>query len=263
MKHSFFLSILTALIVLTVLTLSACATREPALKSAQMQEDIQKFSESGVGFSEQTLVEDQTLKAWLPYILSPGKDKTQYTLKKYQGKMVIHADASASASGLMVPLKPRSVEGQDLVWEWKALGHLEKADNSKSYTDDAPLRIMLAFDGDKSKLSLRDQMAFELAQMMSGREMPYATLMYVWSGKKYDGLYIANRYTSRLKMIVVDSGSEHVGEWRKHRRNIEKDYKEVFQEEPGKLIGVGILTDTDNTKSFVEAIYGDIEIQRR
>jgi len=248
------------------LFISACTTTSTTSSAisgdTKHQEDVNKFSMVDTQDKQILVSEDHSLPGWFPWTLTPNKNKTSYTLKRYQGKTVIHADADASASGLMVPLKPRTVEGKELIWEWKALGHIESADNTQGHTDDAPLRIMLAFDGDKSKLSLRDQMAFELAHLISGQEMPYATLMYIWSSKAHETPILTNKYTSRLKMIIVDSGDEHVGQWRKHQRNIEKDYREAFQEKPGKLIAVGIMTDTDNTKSLVKAIYGDIEIKR-
>jgi len=244
------------------LLISACATTSSTSSNTKNQEDVNKFSLVDTQGKEILVNEDHSLPGWFPWSLTPNKNKTNYTLQRYQGRTVIHADADTSASGLMVPLKPRAVEDKELIWEWKALGHIESADNTQGHTDDAPLRIMLAFDGDKSKLSLKDQMAFELAHLISGQEMPYATLMYIWSSQIHETPIISNKYTSRLKMIVVDSGDEHVGEWRKHQRNIEKDYREAFQEPPGKLIAVGIMTDTDNTKTFVKAIYGDIEIKR-
>jgi hypothetical protein len=244
------------------LFMSACATTSSTSSNTKHQEDVKKFSLVDTQGKEIEVNEDHTLPGWFPWSLTPSKNKTSYTLQRYQGRTVIHADADASASGLMVPLKPRPVEGKELIWEWKALGHIESADNTQGHTDDAPLRLMLAFDGDKSKLSLKDQMAFELAHLISGQEMPYATLMYIWSSKAHETPILTNKYTSRLKMIIVDSGDEHVGQWRKYQRNIEKDYREAFQEMPGKLIGVGIMTDTDNTKSLVKAIYGDIEIKR-
>ena len=249
--------------ILSILGLSACTTTAPTTQGIAHQEDVKKFSQVPPPEEYIPIKSNQSLPGWFPWTLTPNKNKTSYSLKKYQGKTVIHADADSSASGLMVPLKPRTVEGKELIWEWKALGHIEKADNSQGSTDDAPLRLMLAFDGDKSKLSLKDQMAFELAHLISGQEMPYATLMYIWSSQKQEMPIITNKYTSRLKMIVVDSGEEHIGQWRRHQRNIEKDYREAFQEAPGKLIAVGILTDTDNTKSLVKAIYGDIEIKRK
>ena len=122
---------------------------------------------------------------------------------------------------------------------------------------------MVAFDGNKSKLPLKDRLAFEIASLISGQEMPYATLMYIWAGKGEVDSIITNTNSARIKMIVVDSGWEAVGEWRKHQRDLTADYKAAYGEAPGNLIGVGILTDTDNTRSEVKAFYGDIEIMRR
>jgi Protein of unknown function (DUF3047) len=248
---------------LATLLLSACVSTSSPPKVENELEDIQKFSQVKMVEDIEPVQEKIPLLGWYPWTLTPSKNKTQYSLRRYQGKTVIHADANSSASGLMVPLKPRTIFGKEIIWEWKALGHIADADNSQGHTDDAPLRLMLAFDGDKSKLSLRDQMAFELAHLISGQEMPYATLMYIWSSIHHEKEIIPNKYTSRLKMIIVDSGDEHIGEWRKHRRNIEEDYRNAFQEAPGKLIAVGIMTDTDNTKSLVKAIYGDIEIKKK
>ena len=44
------------------------------------------------------------------------------------------------------------------------------------------------------------------------------------------------------------------------RRNAFDDFRKAFGEEPGMLIGVGVLTDTDNTGESVEAWYGDIRL---
>jgi len=135
--------------------------------------------------------------------------------------------------------------------------------NADQQNDDAPLRIMVAFDGNKSTLSLKEKMNFELANFISGQEMPYATLMYIWSGKTPVDTILDNARTSRIKMIVVDSGQEHLGEWRLHERDLSADYQKAYGEAPGKIIGVALLTDTDNTHSETRAYYGDIELIRK
>lgn len=243
--------------------MNGCTTTyQPATISTE-QEELIKFSQMPVSTKGGKLDHEYTLSGWYPWTVTPAKNKTTYTLQRYQGKTVIHADANTSASGLMAPLKPKPVVGKELIWEWKALGHIEAADNAQGHTDDAPLRLILAFDGDKKSLSLKDQMAFELAHLISGQEMPYATLMYIWASQKHNNKILGNKYTSRLKMIVVEEGDEHVGEWRKYQRDIEQDYRAAFQESPGRLTAIGIMTDTDNTKSLVKAIYGDIAIKRK
>jgi hypothetical protein len=43
-----------------------------------------------------------------------------------------------------------------------------------------------------------------------------------------------------------------------YERDIRADYRKAFGEEPGRLIAVGIMTDTDNTKSTAQAWYGPV-----
>ncbi|MFM6923226.1 MAG: DUF3047 domain-containing protein, partial [Polynucleobacter victoriensis] len=43
---------------------------------------------------------------------------------------------------------------------------------------------------------------------------------------------------------------------------LSKDFRAAFNEMPGKVVGLGLLTDTDNTKTQVDAIYGDIELSK-
>jgi len=61
-------------------------------------------------------------------------------------------------------------------------------------------------------------------------------------------------------MLVAESGAANVGKWVSYQRNIVDDYVKVFGEPPGRLLAVGVLTDTDNTEEQVEAWYGDIHL---
>jgi hypothetical protein len=200
---------------------------------------------------------------WNFYRIAPFKKNTVYRLENYQGKTVLSANSKTSASGLAVKLRPRQASNLLLQWEWKALNPIVNADNADGYADDAPLRILVAFDGNKSKLPLKEKMTFEMANLISGQEMPYATLMYIWSGKSPVDTIITNAHTSRIKMIVVDSGWDNLGQWHKHQRDLAADYKRAYGEAPGEVIGIALLTDTDNTKSETRAFYGDIELIRK
>jgi len=200
---------------------------------------------------------------WNFYRIAPYKKNTVYRLENYQGRTVLSANSKTSASGLAVKLRPRQANNLWLQWEWKALSAIPEADNAERYHDDAPLRILVAFDGNKSKLSLKEKMNFEMASLISGQEMPYATLMYIWSGKSPVDTIINNAHTSRVKMIVVDSGWDNLGAWHKHQRDLATDYMRAYGEAPGEVIGIALLTDTDNTKSETRAIYGDIELIRK
>ena len=200
---------------------------------------------------------------WNFYRIAPNKKNTIYRLENYQGRTVLSANSKTSASGLAVKLRPMQASNLLLKWEWKALAAIPEADNTERSNDDAPLRIMVAFDGDKSKLPLREKLNFEMAHLLNGQELPYATLMYIWSGKSPVNTIIDNALTTRIKMIVVDSGWDNLGNWHQHQRDLAVDYQLAYGEAPGQIIGVALLTDSDNTKSEARAIYGDIELIRK
>jgi len=42
--------------------------------------------------------------------------------------------------------------------------------------------------------------------------------------------------------------------------NYYQDYKDFFGEEPGEVVGIAVLTDSDGTKSIAEADYDDFSL---
>lgn len=61
-------------------------------------------------------------------------------------------------------------------------------------------------------------------------------------------------------MIAVKSGSVHVGQWVVERRDILKDYRRIFGQDPPKAGAIAIMTDTDNTGEKAVAYYGPMRI---
>ena len=104
-------------------------------------------------------------------------------------------------------------------------------------------------------------MLMETAHMLTGQELPYATLMYVWENRFGPETLLHSAFTGQVKMIVVGTGWDRIGTWKTFQRNYVDDYRRAFGAEPGRLVGVGIMTDTDNTGEAVEAFYGDIVLK--
>ena len=75
------------------------------------------------------------------------------------------------------------------------------------------MRVVLEFDGDKSKLSFSDRSTIAAGKLLSGRELPYATLMYIWSNKEPVGKIVPNPRSARIQMVVASSGAAGVGAW--------------------------------------------------
>ncbi|MEP1705203.1 MAG: DUF3047 domain-containing protein, partial [Marinobacter sp.] len=50
------------------------------------------------------------------------------------------------------------------------------------------------------------------------------------------------------------------GEWVTVERDIVADYRKAFDREPPKLVGVAIMSDSDNTGASATAWYGDVSL---
>jgi len=201
--------------------------------------------------------------AWQPLIITRAKKPTEYRLVADAGVTVLHAHAAASASLLMHALDLDPDQQPWLTWKWKVDRHIKGADNRYRDTEDAPVRIVLAFDGDKDDLPFSEQILFETGRLVTGRELPYATLMYIWEKKAPVGSVIAHTRTGQLKMVVAASGPRGLGQWRQLSRNFVDDYRRAFGKKPGRLIGIGVMSDTDNTGDTVDAWYGDIRLSQQ
>ena len=101
----------------------------------------------------------------------------------------------------------------------------------------------------------------DLTEALTGEPLPYATLMYVWCNACPPESVIVNPRTDRVRKLAVESGPTHLGQWRSYRRDVKADFEKAFGEPPGALLGLAIMTDTDNTRSTTRAWYGAIRLQ--
>lgn len=187
----------------------------------------------------------------------PGKTPNQFAYLTLDGRPAVAVQSKAAVSVLrqLVQVEPEQLAS--LRFSWRKLALIADANMALRDKDDA-LRIVLAFDGDRSRLSARDQMMSELALTLTGEEMPYATLMYVWCNQREVGSVITNPRTDRIRKLVLESGGAGLGQWLDYERDIRADYRRVFGEEPGRLMAVGLMTDTDNTRGSALTWYGPV-----
>lgn len=196
---------------------------------------------------------------WIAWSL-PGKRPTDYRHDHLDGRRVVIAEASGSASMLRRRLRIEAGALQRVRFAWRVDELVEGADLSDRDIADAPVRVVLAFDGDMSRLPMRDRMKAELAATLTGELPPYATLMYVWDNHAALESVIPGGRSDRVRKIVVDRGTAQVGAWRLHERDVRADFRRAFGEEPGPLVGMGLMTDADNTGGRARALYGEIEL---
>jgi hypothetical protein len=190
----------------------------------------------------------------------PGKLATEYSLVRLNNRNKLKANAQASASMLRQDLHIEPERLNALSFSWQIQELIADADMSQRETEDSPVRLVLAFDGDRSQFSAKNAMLSELSHAVSGKPMPYATLMYVWCNKRPVNSVIHNPRTDRIRKIVIESGPQRVNQLISYQRNIKADFEKAFGEAPGALIGIAIMTDTDNTRSHAQAWYGPISL---
>lgn len=195
---------------------------------------------------------------WRHKPLSKLKNDTVYAVVQEEGRTVLKASADAAASAYVATFSAAMEASGRLAWRWKTDALVENADNRDKRREDAPLRVMLAFDGDRAGLPDAERKRFERAKKLFGAELPYALLMYIWSDHVPVGTVIPSAHSSQVKMVVVASGAQGLGQWQPLERRIAEDYRRAFGTAPGPLLGVAVMTDTDNTRGKATGYYADI-----
>lgn len=193
----------------------------------------------------------------------PAKRKTQFTHTFHDGRQAVKATANSSVSMFRRQVRISAQELGALKFSWNVPGLIQAADMAQRELDDSPVRLVLSFEGDRSQFSNKNRMLSELSLALTGEELPYATLMYVWSNKHPTNEVITNPRTDRIRKMVVESGAGNLGKWLDYERDIRADFIKAFGEEPGALTGIALMTDTDNTQTKATAWYGPVSLKAK
>jgi hypothetical protein len=259
-----------SLAILAALVATSCATVPELPPAAALAPPATRdFGLSGhdagapqvAAFSTASL--DTLPPAWKPYRLARFKKPTEYRLVPLEGTVALQATADASASGLRHEVVADLYEYPWLTWKWKVPELNPEANNTLAQVEDSPARIVVAFAGDREQLPAAEQINYDMLKAMSGNELPYATIMYIWENNLPEGAIIPHHLTTRIKMIVAGSGRKDLDTWHEERVNVLEDYRRAFGEEPPHVKAVGVMSDSDNTGAHTVAYYGDIRFLKR
>ena len=200
---------------------------------------------------------------WEPFYFKNIKRHTDYRLVEEDGQVVVKAVSDGSASGLKRKITIDPKEYPIVQWRWKVANILKKANIYEKQGDDYPARIYITFKDDSANLGFFEKTKYKIARMLYGEYLPQAAINYVWASSAPVGLVMANSYTDRVMMMVVESGAKNLNRWINEERDIYADYRNTFRKEPPMISGVAIMTDTDNTGESATAYYGDIQFHKR
>lgn len=175
------------------------------------------------------------LAGWQEHVF---KGKTRYQFASSEGKTVLAARSSKSASGYLLR-KPgvKAATHPLLRWSWKITQPVAGENPDQKAGDDFAARVYVVFPG---------RFFWQTR-----------AICYVWSGVMAPGTFRPSPFSKNVVNVAV-AGAGDAGHWRIEERNYVADFKRYFGGEPPNPEAIGIMTDSDNTGGEAEAWYGDI-----
>lgn len=189
---------------------------------------------------------------------------TRFDITSIDRQKVLRVQTDGSYGNLVHTLPGvKAPEKTLLRWRWRLDQPLLHADLRQRRSDDTPLKVCLLFDLPAASLGFVDRSLLAMARSVSGEKLPSATLCYVWDHLLPAGTLLNNAYTSRVRMLVLDSGDKTLEQWVSHERDVAADFKLAFGREHHslpKLDGILVGADADNTGGHSLAYVGDVTL---
>ena len=207
-------------------------------------------------FSTITSLED----GWEPMEFPKIDRHSRYQLTDDDGEQVVKATTDNSASGLIARVSVEPGDSLILRWRWKVSNVYEQGNARRKEGDDYAARIYVAFEFEPDEAGFFERAKRKTVEVVFGEELPGNALNYIWANRLPVGEIIANPFTDTTMMVAVNSGTANTGEWVTVERDIVADYRKAFGREPPKLVGVAIMSDSDNTGASATAWYGDVRL---
>jgi rSAM/selenodomain-associated transferase 2 len=206
---------------------------------------------------------DAVPPGWHPITFRTVARHTRYAVVPEPAGWVLRAESQAAASGLYRPLDLDPRVYQEIAWRWKIARVLERSDPTRKAGDDYPARVYVAFRYEPGREGVWERTKFEFYRALYGEYPPGAVISYVWESRLPKETAFPNPYTARARMLVVESGPERVGRWVEETRNFYEDYRRLFGAEAPRLVGVAVMTDTDDAREHAVAWYDAITLRPR
>lgn len=166
---------------------------------------------------------------------------TDYRIVTESSNACLRASANVTASAFATKLDIKPASTMTIHWRWKISSCPANGSEDKLATFDHTARIFVAFD------------------TFIG---PPRTINYVWANNAKTNSTFDHPSSARSKFIVLASGSEKAGQWLLEQRDLKKDWQRLFKNESmPKIVGLGVFTDSDGTRTAVTGWYDDIVIE--
>ena len=148
------------------------------------------------------------------------------------------ADKTCSALSLKLDVAPPAK--LKLRWRWKIDGVNTNGSERDLKKFDHAARVFIAFDTFIE---------------------PPRTLNYLWGDAEKTGTVLEHPKSGRAQIFVLQSGNARTNEWIAEERDVTADWEKVFTGKPmPKIVGLGVMTDSDSLGQRLVGSYADIEL---
>ena len=90
---------------------------------------------------------------------------------------------------------------------------------------------------------------------------PPRTLNYLWANVEKIGAVLEHPKSGRAQIFVLESGNGKARRWLTEERDVVADWQKVFPDKPmPKIVGIGLMTDSDSLGQKLTGGYADIEL---
>jgi hypothetical protein len=195
---------------------------------------------------------------WQPLTFRGIDTPTEYTLDSSEDDPVVTAKSNCSASGLVLRLDAVHIDQTPLLsWRWRVDRGLDlRAENTQS-EDDFAARVYIMFELDKERASTLQKIRHRLAKLIYGETIPGSALNFVWTSQLPEGEVWDNPFQSSAKMIALAQGQG--AEWQTETVDVVAYYRQLFESPPPPLLGLAIMSDSDNSCQSATARFADFK----
>jgi hypothetical protein len=188
--------------------------------------------------------------------------KNKLSLSEEEKRTILRVQSVGSASGILKMLEFNLKEFPFLVWRWKVNRTVGMAIETRKDRNDAAARIRVIFGKTAPKPLKGPPEVVKFFKSFGiqpgGKEPRGFKIDYIWGNNLSKGDVIDYPGSRNHKMVAVESGNKRAGRWVWEKRNLIEDFQEFFRRSPPPLIGIVVLTDTDQTNEGVIAHYSSI-----
>jgi len=173
----------------------------------------------------------------LGWVLKEKTGEAEFKILREDGETIAYFKSIAASFSLEKALSIDSKKYPYISWRWKVL--------------------RLPLDGDV-RLKKKNDQAAQLLIAFEGKNV----ISYIWDAVSPEGsIYdesIGWPISLKIKVITVKSGTSDINKWISFKRNIIKDYKKLYNEDPPLIKGMRVQINSQHTKTVAETLFGKI-----